>query len=725
MKLLRKDNGVTLTILIVTIIILLILATTATYTGMNTIQNSKLTVFTAEMKIIQSEVNYLQSKIETNGTEKTINGKLLSEKGEEVPETSEIIKMQSNMSTVWNQTVDLSAYRYYSAEGLKNDLGIEEIKQVTPVLINLEEASVISVNGIKYQNKIYYTLDQVPDNFNKVEQQDTSVEQPDFEVTSETTENEMKIILSNIQINSQYVKKYKIQYQAVENASWKTVAENLTGDTYTFTVQAAGKYNIKIIDAKNQESEKKEVEVTEYRQLEADGKWSESKGVNTPKLEGTGLIPIYWDDNGVETKVTAENQDEWYDYSNQKWANAKSQDGSYWVWIPRYAYKITSNLGTSTLGEIEIKFTDVSNKNGDEIYKETYPEVVDNAMTDFVVHPAFTTNIENGGWNNDIEGFWIAKYEAGFQASTTDVENPTQVLNAEDEIKYSDKMYTANNTNYITNAIGQDLSLENYSTQLLSYPVFKPLTYAYNVISTSDSYTISKEIKNAKSFYGLSNVDSHLEKNSEWGAVAYLAQSIYGRNGSQITINSKNLNNLNSKNIYTITGYSEDTPNGIKASSTNNMSGVFDLSGGVWERTSGFILNGNEKMLAYGKILLENAGVSYDETSITIGTGKSTKYITIYPYDSLDDSSAGNWWAYKNMQTSTYGFGDAVLETSTTEGGEISWNMNAFKFPNNFELLWTYGGDYLSEDAAGGFVFSATSGEPNNNNGFRVVLINE
>ena len=31
----------------------------------------------------------------------------------------------------------------------------------------------------------------------------------------------------------------------------------------------------------------------------------------------------------------------WYDYSQSKWANTKSEDGSMWVWIPRYAYKIT------------------------------------------------------------------------------------------------------------------------------------------------------------------------------------------------------------------------------------------------------------------------------------------------------------------------------------------------------------------------------------------------
>ena len=38
---------------------------------------------------------------------------------------------------------------------------------------------------------------------------------------------------------------------------------------------------------------------------------------------------------------TSWSDDTWYDYSQKKWANTKSEDGSMWVWIPRYAYKIT------------------------------------------------------------------------------------------------------------------------------------------------------------------------------------------------------------------------------------------------------------------------------------------------------------------------------------------------------------------------------------------------
>ena len=68
----------------------------------------------------------------------------------------------------------------------------------------------------------------------------------------------------------------------------------------------------------------------------ADGSWNDKKSVNSPQLM-EGMVPVYWNENGKEIKVTSENVDNWYDYENNKWANAKTQDGSYWVWIPRYA----------------------------------------------------------------------------------------------------------------------------------------------------------------------------------------------------------------------------------------------------------------------------------------------------------------------------------------------------------------------------------------------------
>ena len=54
---------------------------------------------------------------------------------------------------------------------------------------------------------------------------------------------------------------------------------------------------------------------------------------------------VYWDEEGNEIRQGDENFDKtkWYDYDNNRWANAVvTIDGveSYFVWIPRYKYKI-------------------------------------------------------------------------------------------------------------------------------------------------------------------------------------------------------------------------------------------------------------------------------------------------------------------------------------------------------------------------------------------------
>ncbi|NLM63436.1 MAG: type II secretion system protein, partial [Mollicutes bacterium] len=135
-------------------------------------------------------------------------------------------------------------------------------------------------------------------------------------------------------------------------------------------------------------------------------------GANPPKL-ASGMTPIIW--NGSDW-VEASNYDDpyeqnWYDYQNKKWANAKTADGSYWVWIPRYAYKITSCFHSNCsdgAGDIDIKFLrGKTNETTDEtkIEIKDYQMGTKDTSTYYFKHPAFTFG------NEEIEGFWIAKFE--------------------------------------------------------------------------------------------------------------------------------------------------------------------------------------------------------------------------------------------------------------------------------------------------------------------------
>ena len=427
-----------------------------------------------------------------------------------------------------------------------------------------------------------------------------------------------------------------------------------------------------------------------------------------------GMTPIKFTSSGKAVSTTVDDV-EWYNYEENIWANAMTQDGSYWVWIPRYEYKITyytdstkttKTENVTTYGDIDVKFISKNQVKVDEGY--TY------------IHPAFrdgtATNFMNGEWDKEIPGFWVAKYAAGFQANTTDHADATSIINSTDNIIYSDKNYTMYNSKYITNAISQNLT----ELPKMSYPVFKPLTYAYNNIAIGDIYTISRQIANATNFYGLDGkkTDSHMMKNSEWGAVIYLAQSKYGRNGETIDGNGKYFNNLNSKHIYAITGYGNDTPNDIKASTTKNMSGIFDLNGCVWEYIAGYITSGDDNL---------KFGNSFVNTSLDIEGYKklSTKYVTVYPFKE-DGNDQTNYEYYNNLKSLTYGYGDGILETSIGGHGAQAWNNEHTDYLglDNPFFIRGMSSEYVNiHKKEGIFSFSCDNFNITYQEGFRVVLI--
>ena len=62
----KSQKGITLVSLVVTIVIMAILAGVATYTGMESIQETKRTTFISELEMIQAKVNTIYEKIKVN-----------------------------------------------------------------------------------------------------------------------------------------------------------------------------------------------------------------------------------------------------------------------------------------------------------------------------------------------------------------------------------------------------------------------------------------------------------------------------------------------------------------------------------------------------------------------------------------------------------------------------------------------------------------------------------
>ena len=394
-----------------------------------------------------------------------------------------------------------------------------------------------------------------------------------------------------------------------------------------------------------------------------------------PELNGAdpvltnGLIPISLTNDGKV--IYADQYNKWYDYSTKRWANAvllvdgkdslydegdviKEEDiESYFVWIPRYRYKLwnadqaseviqeepTSN--SSAVHSIEIAFES----------KNTEPSM-GTQNDEWLTHPAFTSF--------DVNGIWVGKFETGLSGEKS-------------------------TSNFI------------YDVDKL---IIKPNVASWRYLSAGNAVQVGYNYKR--------ELDSHMMKNTEWGAVAYLTHSIYGINGDV---------NVNNNSSY-LTGYSAidssttvagtdvsvtqpyNTEIGYKASTTGNIYGIYDLSGGAWEYVAGYISNGNSNLSTGSSFAYQTADPEGYKT-------KSTKYATVYPYDSSNDTDTNNYATYKNAG---YGYGDAILETSTSGSSTTRWFGDYSYFPYTSSPFFLRGGLYYGGSFAGAFSFSRGSG---------------
>ena len=182
---------------------------------------------------------------------------------------------------------------------------------------------------------------------------------------------------------------------------------------------------------KSEEAQRNEQDILgqymdELNKQTSDEKFEKTKGVNKPELmQGMKAIKFTdpsGDTEGTVQQVSDSTTTDWYDYGAKKWANAQTEDGSMWVWIPRYAYKV--NVDTKTFDVVFlIGTTDDYYENGvrKTAKRQTKTDETVDTTTGYTVHPAFTNESSigyaNGGWNQELTGIWVAKFEAGYATS--------------------------------------------------------------------------------------------------------------------------------------------------------------------------------------------------------------------------------------------------------------------------------------------------------------------
>ena len=293
----------------------------------------------------------------------------------------------------------------------------------------------------------------------------------------------------------------------------------------------------------------------------------DTSNANAPVL-ASNMIPVYYDATAKAwKKADVKNkaiENRWYNYENHIWANAVtvkeanrqtylnasvgtpiSMDdiNTMWVWIPRFNAVTPSNYNGGTQaspGAIDVTFV-----------KESETAI-----------DAFTFGTKQ------LSGFWYGKFET----SHTTLASST----------------TANN-----------LGCTNETCANANGIVIKPNVTSLRYNNPSNFFFASRSMEQPNNSFGFvsTEVDTHMNKNNEWGAVAYLTQSIYGRCVSSIACTEVGINN-NSGYITGIgaapgtsntssTTNTYDTTVGMEASTTSNIYGIYDMNGGAWEYVMG------------------------------------------------------------------------------------------------------------------------------------------
>ena len=424
-----------------------------------------------------------------------------------------------------------------------------------------------------------------------------------------------------------------------------------------------------------------------------------SQTPNAPALDNT-MVPVKYNTETKNWNVCSKDDAEWYNYAAQssttesggssKWANVMLTDdivvekdgttydasaiknlltgnnlqtivgatitteGSMLVWVPRYAYKITyKNSSGDVLGYSDSRGIVTKDGKTPSSYQTPTTSINVNGSIGstkyeyYRPHPAFETDLDQGCWSQRLTGIWVGKFEA--TGSTSEV-----------TVKSS--------------------------------------------LSSLRNQTIGTLWQSAKDYFKAKTSGSHMMKNSEWGAVAYLTESKYGRNQTAVTKNTDS--GYYTGGASTVGAYKDN----ILQSTTGNVYGIYDTVGGADEYVASYIANNQN---SYGYQFASNAGTSDSKNDKT----ESTKYATVYKYNTTSDSCQNNY----NLNLNKV-FGDGTTETSTAGEGHSSWHSAYSFFVYMYTPFFLRGG-YYNDSRAGSFCFSSNNGGASSDGGFRPVCV--
>ena len=372
------------------------------------------------------------------------------------------------------------------------------------------------------------------------------------------------------------------------------------------------------------------------------------------------MIAITYTETGIP-KV-ADESSEWYSYASRKWANAvvlvnnpsktynvgdeieESDIAAYFVWIPRYEYTLKNVFGVNGESKTKPGYVDIRFTKVSEESNGTASYTEGNP-TNYRTQDAFKFGEEN------LSGIWVGKFE-----TTGSADNPT----------------------------------------------IKP------GITSLRNQNVSTQFETAKKI-GLNNslsLETSMMKNSEWNAVAILSQSIYGRCPSDSTCLEVALNN--NTNFITgsaTAGSTYNSEEGMKASTTMNITGAYDMNGGAHEWAMGVLLDSDGKPRSgyseeynsgyNGKIYNEGAEIEKTD-GLALPESKYYDSFTITGENTKVDLTTG---CNGEKCYGTVEFGGWYDDYSGSIGPDRSWLLRGGGYDYGAGAgLWYFGGDYGDAD---------------------------
>ena len=465
--------------------------------------------------------------------------------------------------------------------------------------------------------------------------------------------------------------------------------------------------------------------------LEADQYFSEiiinnldKSGANEPALT-SNMIPVYYDSTSDSWKKAdsdnADKSSQWYDYDNKMWANAvtvsetnrqtylsaktgttipMSDINTMWVWVPRYTY---TYLNTNTPQEINIKFEKsttstgtikcTDNVTGTSSTSETCTDTTNGSLkagTSTYTHPAFwwdknDNNVREEG--EELTGIWVGKFEVSSDTTCTASSNA---------------------------AVGSGCNLQTIRPQI------KPNVTSWRGAQIGTFFNGIQKMRESGNQYGFSTTDeTHMMKNMEWGAVAYLSHSKYGIN-KEVAINSANTFTTGcgpqseGSISYGATCNSYTTTLGQSASTTGNVYGVYDMSGGAFQYMMGNMVWTNGQQMS-GSSTTNNTNSAF--TEILYG---GTSFTGTYAFPSkryYDKYSYGT----SEKEYTRGKLGDATKEMAPT-GTTGNWYSDYAYFVYSHSPWVLRGGSYNKGSNAGAFGFNYGNGVASTEYSARAVL---